>query len=724
MKIIAVHKKVPFTLRRKDSTNLIGIKKLEGLLKTPQFNKASSIKPVFDEITPVESVKEVEVKHNPISSMLLRDMKDIVYLGTLEGVEILKNETKDKILKILQKDYKNNSFYPISIEECRFGKLMENLCYNKNWDDVLLKNNEEYYYQSLEYNKALAEEILGIYKFGDIIWITDPLHFSLPKILREKISDIKIAVSFLLPFPSFDKFSCFSHPVEIIESLLQASYIDFQCKNDLTNFVDFAKINTKCSYKNRTIKHKREVNLSINPIALKEDLPKKVLASDLAKNCINELKCLHKNKKIVVSVSKLDSNHLISIYKSINYFLKHFNTDVIFVNLELSIGEYNTEEKAEISRIEDYLRFNGYDENFKRLCVPDYKYYAYLSLADVCVVLDDHIPAIRDFTFINRNKPLIVNKMIRLEKNNFIKVNPKNEIKLANKINDALKSEGNTNYNIEIFNSSVSKFISKIKKGVKKKLTLEKVIPENKLDLIKEKYSSAKKCAFIFDYDGTLTKIVDKPENAFPSDVVKIFLKDLSEKNKVIISTGRDKATVDKWFPKELEVYAEHGSLHRFKGDWSYLSEVHGWKEYAREVINYYVERSPGSLLEEKETSLAFHYRNCDETIQNKQAQACVASLLTTFKDFKQLEVHEGKCVVEIKPSGKNKGDLIKLILEEEDYDFIFCAGDDVTDEDMFIEGRLKDVFHSVLVGNRESYAKYKVNTPEDLINFVKELVK
>lgn len=44
-----------------------------------------------------------------------------------------------------------------------------------------------------------------------------------------------------------------------------------------------------------------------------------------------------------------------------------------------------------------------------------------------------------------------------------------------------------------------------------------------------------------------------------------------------------------------------------------------------------------------------------------------------------------GKKNLEVRPQAINKGEIVKrLLLKHADVDFVFCAGDDKTDEDMF----------------------------------------
>ncbi|ELA42513.1 trehalose-phosphatase, partial [Vittaforma corneae ATCC 50505] len=73
----------------------------------------------------------------------------------------------------------------------------------------------------------------------------------------------------------------------------------------------------------------------------------------------------------------------------------------------------------------------------------------------------------------------------------------------------------------------------------------------------------------LLDYDGTLTPIVEDPDKAVLSARAKEILMNLSKAGRVVICSGRSKAKLDEWIPKEIEVYAEHGAFQRVSGEWS-----------------------------------------------------------------------------------------------------------------------------------------------------------
>ena len=68
-----------------------------------------------------------------------------------------------------------------------------------------------------------------------------------------------------------------------------------------------------------------------------------------------------------------------------------------------------------------------------------------------------------------------------------------------------------------------------------------------------------------------------------------------------------------------------------------------------------------------------FQCRQCQDLLENNLARK------------RPIEVLVGKKNLEVRPIAVNKGEIVKRILyNNPDAEFIFCAGDDKTDEDMF----------------------------------------
>ncbi|GIX40773.1 MAG: hypothetical protein KatS3mg129_0506 [Leptospiraceae bacterium] len=78
------------------------------------------------------------------------------------------------------------------------------------------------------------------------------------------------------------------------------------------------------------------------------------------------------------------------------------------------------------------------------------------------------------------------------------------------------------------------------------------------------------------------------------------------------------------------------------------------------------------------------------------------------------LEIIHGKAVVEVRISGINKGNIINYFNNKKlHYDFMFFAGDDETDENLF--SVLPEDAFSIKIGKGATHAKYRLNTVKEL---------
>jgi trehalose 6-phosphate synthase/phosphatase len=133
-------------------------------------------------------------------------------------------------------------------------------------------------------------------------------------------------------------------------------------------------------------------------------------------------------------------------------------------------------------------------------------------------------------------------------------------------------------------------------------------------------YAAAKKRLFLFDYDGTLTPIVKVPSMATPSEATLEALGKLTAdpRNVVYIISGRDQAFLEQYLGhfKELGMSAEHGGFMREPGaeGWTNFTEALDmeWMGEVHEIFKYYTERTTGSHIELKKSSITWHYRSSD----------------------------------------------------------------------------------------------------------------
>jgi trehalose 6-phosphate synthase/phosphatase len=207
-----------------------------------------------------------------------------------------------------------------------------------------------------------------------------------------------------------------------------------------------------------------------------------------------------------------------------------------------------------------------------------------------------------------------------------------------------------------------------------------------------ETYRRASRRLLMIDYDGTLVPFAGQPWQAVPPPVVIRLLTSLAAEphNCVALTSGRTAEDLNRWFGaiKGLWLIAEHGAEVKspLEASWEPLrSEVStDWKSTVMPILEHFVDRTPGSFVEEKKYGVVWHYRMAEPEFGAWLANELV-SMLEAMLAETELRAFRGDKVVEVKPVWANKGEALdRLLAVLSSPDFLFAAGDDRTDEDLF----------------------------------------
>ncbi len=192
----------------------------------------------------------------------------------------------------------------------------------------------------------------------------------------------------------------------------------------------------------------------------------------------------------------------------------------------------------------------------------------------------------------------------------------------------------------------------------------------------------------------------------------------------MVVISGRDHETLQKWLGElDINLVAEHGAKVRRAGEsWQDVDEgvTSDWQKEIRPVLDVYVDRTPGAYLEDKGSSLVWHYRRAEPELGSIRAKELIDTLESYLANT-GLHLMQGDKVIEVKQSNVNKGRAAQRWLSDDGYDFIMGIGDDVTDEDLF--GAMPEGSYSIKVGPAaQTKARYFVHNPDQVRTLLREL--
>jgi len=215
--------------------------------------------------------------------------------------------------------------------------------------------------------------------------------------------------------------------------------------------------------------------------------------------------------------------------------------------------------------------------------------------------------------------------------------------------------------------------------------------------------------AFFFDVDGTLASIMPQPGDVTIPENVRQHLQQLSSLNQgaLALVSGRPIAQLDALAaPLRAPAAGVHGAERR---DATGRIHRHALPEPIRDALHNELEHAfrqwPGAVLEAKGMAFALHYRNAPEH------EAAILQLAEKMAErFPELTLQPGKCVVEIKPQGIDKGAAITAFMQEVPFAgrIPVFVGDDLTDEKGFLAVNAMQGI-SVKVGDGSTQARYRL---------------
>ena len=615
--------------------------------------------------------------------------------------------------------------------------------------------DNSYFDAYLTANNLFCDSLRNLIEPGDFVWVHDYQLFLLPSMIRKSFPGADIGFFLHIPFPSFELFRLLPHQwrESILAGMTGADVVGFHT-NDYTQYF-IKSVRRTLGYKvDHNFIHVKNRLCKADAFPLGIDFEKFHNACHSHKTITQKKKLLKHlaEKKLIFSVDRLDySKGLLNRLHAFEHFLEKYpswQNKVVF-NMVVVPSRDNIEGYREIKKeIEASVgRINGKYSNlswrpviYQYKSIPFNELVALYNISDVGLItpLRDGMNLVaKEYIAcqIEKHGILVLSEMAGAasELNEALIINPTDIEETSDAIDRALNMPAEEKekkilkmqnrlkrYNVFTWASDFLKQVTAIKK--EQRHIKVKYLDDNALKCIVTEYQETRERLFLIDYDGTLTPIAKVPEMALLDKRTKSLLKNIiSDKlNTVVIISGRKHEFVENQF-KNLDVIliAEHGYLIKYPGrEWIISVKIDlTWKEKFLPVLNDYVDRCNGSMVEEKNASIAWHYRNADEEIASLRINELKDDLMEILKSESKLEVLEGDKVLEIKSLLYDKGIAASELICKRNYDFILAMGDDRTDEDLF-EVIPKHGF-TIKVGSTPSKARFNIQNQNQVYQFL-----
>jgi trehalose 6-phosphate synthase/phosphatase len=629
-------------------------------------------------------------------------------------------ELAAEVSKGFYEGYANQALWPV------FHSFPSRLRFDaKSWDSYV------------EANRAFCDAVVARHKPGDLIWVHDYHLMLLPKMLRAALPDAVIGFFLHIPFPSADIFPILPRREDILEGLLGADLLGFHTHNHVQQFrSSVLRVLGLESRINEIAIGNRAVRLEALPIGIAPDEYTGLLAKDqVTARHYEEFVSNYKGQRVIVAIDRLDYTkgvpERLRSFRDLLGFSPELKEKVTLIQVAVPTREgidtyqdLRTEVNQLIGEINGKLGTSTWTPVvYINRSIERQELVALYRFADVCWVgsLRDGMNLIaKEYVACKAEGDgvLVLSEFAgaAAEMGEALLINPFDEDRTARVVARALTLEDDERRSrmralhqrvvrndvfhwghrfLEVLEESVSCRADDADSQARPLPTAE----------IRDAYAKARRRLLVLDYDGTLVPFANIPQRAAPTPDLLRVLSTLAAdpNNTVAIVSGRRSRDLDRWFAaiENLWLIAEHGAELKPAGarSWEPLRPQASseWKATVTPILEHFIDRTPGSFLEEKEYALVWHYRMTEPEFGQWLANELVSTLEAMLAET-ELRALRGNKIVEVKPVWANKGEAFAhLEAAQPGLDFMLAVGDDRTDEDLF--ERIPDGRWTVHVG-------------------------
>jgi trehalose 6-phosphate synthase/phosphatase len=670
--------------------------------------------------------------------------------------ERLRPDEKQRIREKLEKQ----DSVPVFLSQRQIDQYYLGFCNKTIWPlfhyfPVRTVFEQRFWKSYQQVNHVFCDELLKVAKPGDTVWVHDFQLMLLPRLLRDKIPELQIGYFHHIPWPSFELFRLLPWREEILEGLLGADLVGFHSYDYVRHFLSSVSRIAGLEHMLGQVHVRNRISkVDAFPMGIDYDKYAGAINDDEVRKEVDRIYETVGKRQIIFSVDRLDyTKGIVERLEAFDWFLStnpEYREKVTLIIVAVPSR----------SGIEDYKQLRGHLEQlvgrvngehgtigympvwYLYRFMPFHKLTALYNAADVALItpLRDGMNLIaKEFlaTKTDGRGVLILSEMTGAasELGEALIVNANDKAAIVRAIKEALEmplgeqrernrvmQERLRRYGIGRWSTDFINALDEIK-AKQQGVSVRKLSAQG-LQTLKKEYAGAAKRLLLLDYDGTLVGFKGRPKQAGPDQEIIEILQSLGqdERNRLTIISGRDRDTLEKWLGAlPVQIIAEHGGWlrKRDQGWHSFQPVSEEWKLTIRPILDLFSDRTPGSMVEEKDFSLVWHYRRAEPALAEVRTHELRDTLVNLTENM-DVGVFEGSKILEVRKHGINKGRAAEHLIEQDDWGFLLAVGDDYTDEEMFAV--MPEKAYSIKVGASISKARFNVDTVQNVRDLLRQL--
>jgi len=604
-------------------------------------------------------------------------------------------------------------------------------------------------------NKRFAEQAAAHARRGALVWVQDYQLLRMPHHLRQLVPDARIASFLHIPFPATDVFRVLPWSRRLLRGMLAADVVGFQVDSYAEHFVNASARLLGCEVdrgQGLVQFDGRAVSVVADPISIDADFVASVAESSGPRARPAD------RVRSILGVDRLDytkgiHERLLAIERLLDRW-PAYRKRLVFTQLLVPSRERVTEYSELKRQIDETVgRINGRfsDAGWTPIrylvrSLPPEELIPLYRAADVALVtpLRDGMNLVaKEYVMaqVTLNGVLVLSELAGAaeELQEAVVVNPFDIDAVAASLHRALSMPADERrarmsalrdrVRTHDVHAWVRSFLAAADHAVGR--TVAPVSPVDQLRRKLTPWLAARPGAVLFlDYDGTLTPIVDRPEDAKLAARTRSVLLQAARNPAldVVIVSGRSLADVRKRVGVPGITYVgDHG----FEIDGPGVSLRHEGLDHYREAMDRAAQRLeqlavPGAQVERKAATVSYHVRHVADAARADAERAAEQ----VFRRL-HLRVGKGKMVVEGRPPlDWHKGQAVLYVLmQRHGADWpsrvrALYVGDDVTDEDAFqsLRGIGRSIHVAPLTSATGTAADYRLPDPASVVQLLRWL--